>query len=157
MRRQGDHQAQQLADANSDIRKLLEGDCSAAKRVLQALDKIKLQLEGRIREAEMHTIAQTKASETTIVQQTKSTEVAIMTKFDSLTLAERERCVQNLLDSLSFETMYDRENSIRARVIDYGQTAKWIFEEVVGRTEQDEIKQNIQSRFERWLREGDGH
>lgn len=142
------HQAPQQLASNDHIRKLLDGDCTAAREASEAIQRF---------ENEMQTML------TSVKFEIDTSKTAVVSEMQQLALDDRSRAALDaVMSRLEFPGMHDRENSIRNRVSDYGATAKWIFgdfDDVESDGLSNERLQHMRelsARFNQWIVDGTG-
>jgi hypothetical protein len=168
--------SQQLVAVNTSVQNVIDGNAAATTQLLQAIEDIQRSHKTELVQTAQSINAQTMSTQNAITARLDTVDIHIDAaeaivagQLKAINLDDRQRhALERLHDMLSYETMHERENDIRARVHDYGETAKWIFGDLesiddaevqnrpVREAEMQGRKQAVYRSFETWVRSGSG-
>lgn len=141
----GDADTKHRISMDKDIQELLNGNRTGGTAVRDALMAIQ-DVQAQVRRLE------------------DAGEVRMQTLVNKLDVVQLDgqwrEAVWRLMQALKFDDMFEREDEIKARVNEYGETAKWIFGEFPRFTNSSSIREealrDVHARFDKWLRESTG-
>ncbi|KPI36006.1 uncharacterized protein AB675_1627 [Cyphellophora attinorum] len=168
--------AVQLTAVNTSIDAVIDGNKAATAQLLHAIEDIRKLYRIELAQMSQSINAQTMSTQKAITTHLASvdnhisaSEAIVIDQLKVLNLDDRQRhALERLYNILYYDSMHERENSIRARVNDYGETAKWLFGDfgsVGGQDSQGHPIMNdmqghrrhaVYKSFETWIRTGSG-